>query len=58
MESFLEKIDTCHSNSEKSSTTKKINMQLLDIHYLRIIHFTLQKTSMIIIEARLFEKIL
>ena len=23
MESFLEKIDTCHSNSEKSSTTKK-----------------------------------
>ena len=31
MESLLEKIDTCHNNPEKSSTTKKISINPLII---------------------------
>ena len=31
MESLLEKIDTCHNNPEKSSTTKKISIKPLII---------------------------
>ena len=50
-EFLLEKIDTCHSNPEKSSTTK-INILLLVILYLRIVHSMPQKTSMIIIEVK------
>ena len=31
MDSLLEKIDTCHNNPEKSSTTKKISIKPLII---------------------------
>ena len=56
MESLLEKIDTCHSNLKKSSTTK-VKMQLLNIHCLRIVHLMLQKTIMIIIEVKLYKNL-
>ena len=56
MECLPKEIDTSHSNPEKLSTTKLINMQLLVIHYLRIVHLTPEKTS-IIIRQRLYEKL-
>ena len=37
LESLLEKMNTCHNNPKKSSTTK-INIQFLVIHCLQIIH--------------------
>ena len=47
MESLLEN-NACHNNPKRSSTTK-INIQLLDTHYLCIVHLMLQKTTMVII---------
>ena len=47
LESLLEKMNTCHNNPKKSSTTK-INMQLL-IQCLHIVHLTQQKISLVII---------
>ena len=51
LESLLEKMDTCHDNPEKSSTTK-INIRHLVIHYLCIVHLIKQKISLIIIEVK------
>ena len=44
LECLLKKMDTCHNNSEKSSTTKKLNIKLLVIQCLHIVHWMLQKT--------------
>ena len=46
MESLLQKVDTCHNNPEKSSTTK-INKHKA-FHYLLPTH----KITMIVIEAK------
>ena len=53
MESLLEKIDTCHNNSEKLSITKINTAQLVAIYYLCILHLMSQKTSIIIAEVKI-----
>ena len=54
LECLLEKMNTCHNNPEKSSTTK-INKHLykLVIHCLHIVHLIQQKISLIVIEVRI-----
>ena len=56
LESLLEKISTCHNNSKKSSTTKKISIQILVIHYLHIVHLAIQKVCLIITEIKTVSK--
>ena len=50
MESLLEKIDTCIVILKIHQQLKQTNIQLLVIHYLRILYLMPQKTDMIIIE--------
>ena len=52
LESLLEKMNTCHNNPEKSSTTK-INIHHLVIHCLHNVHLIQQKISLIIIEVKI-----
>ena len=56
LESLLEKMNTCHNNPKKSSTTK-INLVIqqhhLVIHCLHNVHLIQQKISLIIIEAKI-----
>ena len=61
LESLLEKLNTCHDNPEKSrqslvqstSSSTKINIRHLFIHYLRIVHLIKQKINLIIIEVKI-----
>ena len=53
LEPLLEKMNTCHNNPEKSSTTKKISIHPLAIHCLRTVHWIQQKISLIIIETKI-----
>ena len=53
LESLLEKMNTCHNNPEKSSTTKMNKHHHLVIHYLRTVHLIQQKISLIIIETKI-----
>ena len=50
LESLIEKMNTCHNNPEKSSTTK-INNHLV-IHCLHNFHLIQRKISLIIIEVK------
>ena len=52
IETFLEKMNTCHNNPKASSATK-INKQPLIIHCLHTVHLIQQKISLIIIEAKI-----
>ena len=38
LNALLEKMSTCHNNPEKWSTTKKINIDPLVIHWLHIVN--------------------
>ena len=53
LESLLEKMDTCHNNPEKSSTTKINKNTPSVIHCLHTVHLIQQKISLIIIEAKI-----
>ena len=48
IEYLIEKIDTCHSNPEKLSTTKINKHKLLVIHHSHIVHLMTQKNTIII----------
>ena len=50
LEFLLEKMNTCHNDPEKSSTTK---INILVIHYVHTVRFTRQIVSLIIIEAKI-----
>ena len=52
LKSLLEKMNTCHNNPKKSSTTK-INIHLLVIHCLHTIHLIQQKINLIIIVVKI-----
>ena len=52
-ESFLEKMNACYNNPEKSSTTKINNIYHLVIHCLHTVHLIQQKISLIIIETKI-----
>ena len=51
-ESLLEKMNTCHNNSKKSSATKINKIQVLVIHCLQIVHLIQQKIKLIVIEIQ------
>ena len=51
LECLLEKLNTCHNNPEKSSTTK-INYWLLVIHCLHTVHLIQQKINLFIIGVK------
>ena len=53
MESLLEKIDTCHSNTEKSSTTKINKHTTSGYSLFAYCSFDGTKTSVIITEVRI-----
>ena len=52
LECLLEKMNACHDNPEKSSTTKA-NAHLLVIRCLRIVRLMQQEISLIIIEVKI-----
>ena len=53
LEGLLEKMNTCHNDPEKSSTTKiKKNTHHLVIHCLHIAHLIEQTISLAIIEVK------
>ena len=52
LKSFLEKMNTCHNNPKKSSTTK-ISVCLLVIYCLHTVHLIQQKIVLVIIEAKI-----
>ena len=51
-EFLLEKMNTCHNNSKKSSATKINKIQVLVIHCLQIVHLIQQKIKLIVIEIQ------
>ena len=53
LESLLEKMNTCHNNSEKSSTTKINKHRPSGYHCLHTVHLIQQKISLIIIEVKI-----
>ena len=55
LECLLEKMNTCHNNPEKSSTTKinKTHTIWLCIVYIHCIHLIQQKLSLIIIGVKI-----
>ena len=53
LRSLLEKINTCHNNPEKSSTTKKVIIYHLVVHCLHTVHLIQQKISLIFLEVRI-----
>ena len=53
LESLLEKMNTCHNNLEKSSTTKINKHASLVIHYLHTVHLMKQKICLIMIEVKI-----
>ena len=53
LECLLEKMNTCHNNLEKSSTTKINNIHHLVIHCLHSVHLIQQKISLIIIGVKI-----
>ena len=53
LESLLEKMNTCHNNPEKSSTTKINKYTRLVIHCLHTFHLKQQRISLIIIEVKI-----
>ena len=53
LESLLEKTNTCYNNAERSSAAKIDSHHLLVIHCLHTVHLIQQKTSMIIIGAKI-----
>ena len=53
LESLLEKMNICHNNPEKSSTTYINKHEYLVIHCLHTVHLIQQKISLIIIEAKI-----
>ena len=55
IESLIEKIDSCHSNPEKLSTTKINKHKLLVIYHSHIVHLMTQKNT-IIIEVKIVRK--
>ena len=56
LERLLEKVNTCHNNPEKLSTTKINKHTHLVIHCLYIVHLIEQKISLIIIEVKIVRK--
>ena len=46
------KIDTCHNNQEKSSTTKVNSILHVNIHYLYIVNLIAIQINMIITEVK------
>ena len=52
LDSLLEKINTCHNNPKKPSTTK-INIHHLASHCLHTVQLIEQKISLIIIEVKI-----
>ena len=56
MEPLLEKIGTCHSNPENSSTTKINNQTFCGYSLFTHCSFDAKKTIMIIIEERIARK--
>ena len=53
VESLLKKMNTCHNNPEKPSTTKLKKTHHLVIHCLLNVHLIQQKISLIIIEVKI-----
>ena len=45
LECLLKNIVVCHNNPKKSSTAKKISMNLLVIHCLHVVHLMLRKIN-------------
>ena len=53
LESLLEKMNTCHNNPEKSSTTKINKHTPYSYSLLHNVHLIQQKISLIIIEVKI-----
>ena len=53
LDSLLEKMDTCHNNPEKSSTTKINKYTPSGYSSLHTVHLIQQKIMLIIIEAKI-----
>ena len=58
LEHFLEKMHSCQNNPEKSYTEKKLSIHLLATHCLQIVHFIQQKISLVVIEGKMYGKVL
>ena len=58
LECLLEKMHSCQNNPEKSYTEKKLSIHLLATHCLQIVHFIQLKISLVVIEGKMYGKVL